>query len=197
MQAKQRDRETEKMMAIKIDQTAAVPQQASRFVSPVRIPSVIVALLCGLMLISLAGCRLCDNSEDFAYPTYGGAWQRTVRDSGRVGSVFDPAGARSSTLVGRDTTEPVDEQLRRLRGTNEEEKKERPENMFRDEDEDEDEDTDTDGAEDLPPPRESLEDGSLEDGEDPKLEEEKRKLREESFESIKVIEGEPLPPLLR
>lgn len=178
-------------MAIKIDRNAAVPEQASRFVSPVRLPSLMVALLCALVLMSLAGCRLCDNSEDFAYPTYGGAWQRTVRDGGRVGSVFDPAGARSSTLVSRDATEPVDEQQRRLRGASEEEKEERPENMFRDEDED------TDGAEDLPPPRESLEDGSLEDGEDPKLDEEKRKLREEPFESVKVIEGEPLPPLLR
>ena len=36
------------------------------------------------------------------YPTYGGAWQRTRRDGGRVGSIFDPAGARTAAVVPRE-----------------------------------------------------------------------------------------------
>lgn len=50
----------------------------------------------------LTGCTIPSDCGDLDYPTYGGAWQRTRRDSGRVGSVFDPAGARSATLVQRD-----------------------------------------------------------------------------------------------
>ena len=51
----------------------------------------------------LTGCTLCQNCGDLDYPTYGGAWERTRRDSGRVGSIFDPAGARSATLSDRDS----------------------------------------------------------------------------------------------
>ncbi len=45
-----------------------------------------------LALVALGGCRLCQDCGDIDYPTYGGAWERTIRDRGRVGSVFDPAG---------------------------------------------------------------------------------------------------------
>jgi len=53
--------------------------------------------------IALTGCTLCQDCGDLEYPTYGGAWQRTRRDSGRVGSIFDPAGARTATLSERDS----------------------------------------------------------------------------------------------
>lgn len=44
------------------------------------------------------GCTLPSDQGDIHYPTFGGAWQRTRPDSGRVGSVFDPAGGRLPTL---------------------------------------------------------------------------------------------------
>ena len=59
-----------------------------------------VVVLCGAGM--LTGCTIPSDYGDLDYPTYGGAWQRTRRDSGRVGSVFDPAGARAATLVQRD-----------------------------------------------------------------------------------------------
>lgn len=55
------------------------------------------------------GCRLCGDCHQLDYPTYGGAWERTSRDSGRVGSIFDPAGARSPQLADRDTPPSPDE----------------------------------------------------------------------------------------
>lgn len=59
--------------------------------------------------ITLSGCTLCQDCGDLDYPTYGGAWERTRRDSGRVGSIFDPAGARTATLADRDeSTKPDD-----------------------------------------------------------------------------------------
>ncbi len=51
------------------------------------------------------GCTIPSDCGDMDYPTYGGAWQRTRRDSGRVGSVFDPAGARTATLSPRELPE--------------------------------------------------------------------------------------------
>ena len=59
-----------------------------------------VVALCGAGLVT--GCTIPSDCGDLDYPTYGGAWQRTRRDGGRVGSVFDPAGARSPALVQRD-----------------------------------------------------------------------------------------------
>lgn len=49
-------------------------------------------------LLASVGCTLTSDQGDMDYPTFGGAWQRTRPDSGRVGSVFDPAGARLATL---------------------------------------------------------------------------------------------------
>lgn len=37
---------------------------------------------------------MCQQCELDTYSAYGGRWQRTVRDHGRVGSVFAPAGAQ-------------------------------------------------------------------------------------------------------
>lgn len=62
-----------------------------------------------------AGCRLCADCDEFAYPTYGGAWQRLDREHGRVGSVFAPAGARSAELVERDQP-PAHDELEREQG---------------------------------------------------------------------------------
>lgn len=53
-------------------------------------------------LLPLGGCRICLDTHDLDYPAYGGAWQRTQRDSGRVGSVFDPGGAKVAALVERE-----------------------------------------------------------------------------------------------
>lgn len=58
-----------------------------------------------LALVVLGGCRLCQDCGDLDYPTYGGAWERTIRDRGRVGSVFDPAGAQSPKLSNREVVE--------------------------------------------------------------------------------------------
>jgi hypothetical protein len=55
-----------------------------------------------LLACSLTGCTICQDCGDLDYPTYGGAWERTRRDSGRVGSVFDPAGVRVAALSPRD-----------------------------------------------------------------------------------------------
>jgi hypothetical protein len=53
----------------------------------------------------IAGCTIPSDCGDLDYPTYGGAWERTRRDGGRVGSIFDPAGARVSSLAPRDGEE--------------------------------------------------------------------------------------------
>lgn len=60
-------------------------------------------LVAAVALSTAPGCRICGDCNRLDYPTYGGAWERTRRDSGRVGSIFDPAGARSPELADRDT----------------------------------------------------------------------------------------------
>lgn len=65
-------------------------------------------------LVPLVGCRICADCEDLAYPAYGGAWQRTQRYAGRVGSVFDPAGARAPALSDRGGP-PTPDELERQR----------------------------------------------------------------------------------
>ena len=46
------------------------------------------------MLLASAGCSICCTPHYDMYPAYGGAWERTDRTHGRVGSVIEPAGAR-------------------------------------------------------------------------------------------------------
>ena len=58
--------------------------------------------LAGALLLPMLGCRICLDTHDLDYPTYGGAWQRTTQDSGRVGSLFDPAGGKIASLVDRN-----------------------------------------------------------------------------------------------
>lgn len=53
-----------------------------------------ILLLALLALVSLAGCRMCGNDQDCSYPATGGIWRRTVPNTGRVGSIFAPAGAK-------------------------------------------------------------------------------------------------------
>ena len=77
----------------------------------------IQAIVFGLVLVAVSftagGCRICADCEDLDYPAYGGAWQRTLRQSGRVGSVFDPGGAKAASLVDRSTPEDPDQIERR------------------------------------------------------------------------------------
>lgn len=74
----------------------------------------VVLLLFTTVILPMAGCRICADCEDMAYPAYGGARQRTQRESGRVGSIFDPGGGRASDLVSRDEPDSPDEIQREL-----------------------------------------------------------------------------------
>ncbi len=51
-------------------------------------------LLLFVAVSGAAGCAMCENCYDEAYPTYGGKWQRADRFRGRVGSAFAPAEAQ-------------------------------------------------------------------------------------------------------
>lgn len=78
-----------------------------------RIRSVLLGLVLIAVTLPFGGCRICADCEDLDYPAYGGAWQRTLRQSGRVGSVFDPGGAKAAMLVDKTTPEDPDEIERR------------------------------------------------------------------------------------
>ena len=77
---------------------------------------IVLTSLFSLCLVPLAGCRLCSDCEDMDYPAFGGSWQRTVRDSGRVGSIFDSAGGKVDTLTDRDQPLPTDAREREQQG---------------------------------------------------------------------------------
>ena len=51
-------------------------------------------LKCSLiaLLAATTGCAMCGSPFDYTYSTYGGKWQREDETSGRVGSLFEPAG---------------------------------------------------------------------------------------------------------
>lgn len=51
-------------------------------------------LMCSLLalLAAATGCAVCGSPFDYTYSTYGGKWQRDDETSGRVGSLFEPAG---------------------------------------------------------------------------------------------------------
>lgn len=120
------------------------------------------------------GCRLCCDSEDIAYPAYGGAWQRTRRDSGRVGSIFDPAGARTPILVDRDDPvgiDVIDRQRQAATG-----------DAIRDE-EGSEKSTDPDAS-----PDPSIDEGQSE------LERRADELKSMELEDISTIPGDPAPP---
>jgi hypothetical protein len=64
------------------------------------------------LVVPSIGCRLCADCDMDAYPAYGGAWERTLRDTGRVGSVFAPAGSRAADLANRTDPEAADRHIR-------------------------------------------------------------------------------------
>lgn len=78
------------------------------------LPRVAGQVSVALLLTSSLGCRICATCDENAYASYGGAWQRTLRDDGRVGSLFAPAGARESQLVERESP-PRPDELERAR----------------------------------------------------------------------------------
>ncbi|MFG0261953.1 MAG: hypothetical protein ACF788_06150 [Novipirellula sp. JB048] len=136
-------------------------------------------LLLGL-LIGLApagGCRICAEGEDLAYPAYGGAWQRTRRDAGRVGSLFDPAGARAPELVRRDQPLSADEEERAMRAR-----------LERSEQQTDDSPPDTSPDLELPQPADPRSDS------DEDLRRREQELRDMDLDEIRVIRGEPEPP---
>ncbi len=128
-----------------------------------------------VLLVPNVGCRLCCNSEDLAYPAYGGAWQRTRRDDGRVGSLYDPAGARTAELTNRDEPKSVDEIYRN-----------RPTNQPNDEDAAE---LDDDTTQDAKNPKAKSE-GDI----DTDLKRRSDELKNLELEDIDVVPGEALPP---
>ncbi|TWU11192.1 hypothetical protein Pla52o_56300 [Novipirellula galeiformis] len=147
------------------------------------IASVTKTLLLLGILVGLApatGCRICGDCEDLAYPAYGGVWQRTRRDEGRVGSLFDPAGVRASELVSRDLPLSPDEKERALRS-----QKDRPEPDT--------DDIKSDSASDseLPKPRE---DRPTPREADDDLKRKEQELRDLDLDEIRVIRGKPEPP---
>ena len=154
-------------------------------------PYGLVALVV-LLLVPLAGCRLCQDCEDIAYPTYGGAWQRTIRDSGRVGSLFDPAGARASELVARDSTISQDE----LERSRQEPNPKRPDEL------DDLDSEDSDSADEQSPDDNDSNESDPESL-DPDVKEKMEELRNEELgesgelEEARVMPGETAPPMLR
>lgn len=92
------------------------------------------ASLGSLLLAVAGGCAMCDNSQDCTYASYGGKWQRHDPCCGRVGSLFDPAGAptvphqaqsptwplsdddQQSVLAPQDV-EPLDQELHEIEST--------------------------------------------------------------------------------
>ena len=132
-------------------------------------------------LVPLGGCRICADCEDLAYPAYGGAWQRTQRYAGRVGSVFDPAGARAPALSDREGP-PTPDELERQRATGDA-------SLDPDRPLDEDSDVESPRSE-----RDDLLDRTLDD-----IREEKEdQLRERSLDdiNIRVVPPPPLPESL-
>ena len=144
--------------------------------------------LFSLCLIPLAGCRLCSDCEDIDYPAFGGSWQRTVRDSGRVGSIFDSAGGKVAKLTSRDQPLPTDAQERQQQGL-------RTEGMFDPENNESPTDQEPDNS--TPPMTpEQLKNQSLDDIPEG---EEGKKLRLKSLDEINVsrLPDEPPSSLIR
>jgi hypothetical protein len=149
-----------------------------------------------LLVAPLSGCRICNNTEDLAYPSYGGAWERTIRDSGRVGSLFDPAGARSSALTAKDAAVTQDELER---GRRAEEDAMAPSDQGGKESMPAEENTggENTGGENTDGENSGDEPNLDEDKIDEDLKERMKELRDQDLDDVKIIPGESLPPLLR
>ena len=136
----------------------------------------------------LGGCRICADCEDMNYPAFGGSWQRTNPSVGRVGSVFDPGGAKASSLVSRDTP-PKPDALERERLDTQGDKLPDP-------------DREDPGAEDEPQNQDErdfdskadelrnleLDDIDTDDAGD---------LQNKTLDQIRLIPGKPAPPTIR
>ncbi len=147
----------------------------------------LLALGCLFVLMPSGGCRLCLDSEDLAYPAYGGAWQRTRREEGRVGSLFDPAGARAATLVSRDEPGTVDEIYRQRQSENDTRSED-------DADEQSDDAEKNDSAEDS---GEATGNKSQRTDVDAELKRRSDMLKELELEDIDIIPGDLAPPQLK
>ena len=136
-------------------------------------PAIALILLIS-SLLPVGGCRICSDCEDMDYPAYGGSWQRTLRNEGRVGSVFAPAGGKTGELIDRDVPpDPVE--LERQR-------QEEKENLF-----DTDADEPKSESDRMPPqydsPLEPIRDPNLDDDEG------ENDLRKRDPEDINVNRG--------
>jgi len=143
-------------------------------------------LLAAVMLIG--GCRICADCEDTAYPAYGGSWQRTIRETGRVGSLFDPAGGKAPNLTSRDQPEHADQLERhryKAKGSGVRDPEETEETVP--------EDSKT-NEERFRERQNELRDLELHEIDSPKEREQQQKRLEEI--GVRVIKGEPAPPLL-
>lgn len=59
-----------------------------------------------------SGCATCCAPYDCHYPYCGGRWVRNIPDSGRVGSVFEPAGSRvDEGQVAEQRAQPMETNL--------------------------------------------------------------------------------------
>lgn len=126
-----------------------------------------------IIVITGSGCRLCCDRDDISYPAYGGIWERTNRDHGRVGSLFDPGGALVPDLDERGS---LDSEIRR---------------QFTPRQELPDQDPGEENQDRQTPPEKS------ESETDEEFQEKLRKFKEERMLNAAVIPGDPMPPEFR
>ncbi len=72
-----------------------------------------------LVLAGTTGCAMCDNAQDWSYAAFGGKWQRDNPTSGRVASLFDPAGGQVIEQGFPTEAEPVPEGIEQAEETGE------------------------------------------------------------------------------
>ena len=165
--------------------------------APIHYRFALIALITAASFTSV-GCRICSDCEDIAYPAYGGAWERTQRNHGRVGSVFDPGGALASTLINKDIPLEPDE-IERIRqseegsedGQDEEDEMDSLDPFEGRSDRSSDEEIDSMDLES------DMGDADIRDDDlDEELERRKKELQDMELQDIQVIPGDPLPPVL-
>ncbi len=142
----------------------------------------VIMLIASLM--PLGGCRICATCDELDYAAYGGAWERTRRDAGRVGSILDPAGGRVAELVDRDQPPHADERQRQQSADSESSTDSDPDNN-------DDDDPQTDQA-----GRSGGDSGDDEEaGRAKNLENRLKDLENLELEEIKTLDKAPLPEL--
>ncbi|HJN09498.1 MAG: hypothetical protein QGH33_06585 [Pirellulaceae bacterium] len=55
-----------------------------------------MSLLAISLISTNAGCTLCSDCDDYSYGAFGGRWERSDLNYGRVGSAFSPEGSTIS-----------------------------------------------------------------------------------------------------